>query len=99
MNEKYKCSRCNGTGKGYSFSYSDHIAYCWCSLVTEKCVHPDRHENCKLVESKTNCKLCDGTGKVDWLTNIFHNNYNLEKPKLVGYKNIIDLKEKNRCIF
>lgn len=83
MNEKYKCSRCNGTGKSYYFYSGDFTSNCRCNLIAEICSFPEYHEKCKLTESKTNCILCDGTGKVDWLTNIFYNNYNLEKPKVI----------------
>lgn len=102
MNEEYKCSGCNGTGNAHYYCYTDDDGdnLCTCYFGVKECCFSERHAKCKLTEAflKRVCTYCDGTGKVDWLTNIFHNNY--KKPKLVVYKqNIIDLKEKNRCTF
>ena len=58
------------------------MTYCSCTSITEVCIHPDRNEKCEIIESKVTCKLCEGTGKVDWIINLFNNNYKLEKPKV-----------------
>ncbi len=76
MSSEYKCTKCNGTGKAHYFCYNDYMmTYCRCTSITEVCIHPDRNENCKLIEGTAHCHLCNGTGKVDWIINLFNNNY------------------------